>query len=87
MDLFPPKVVDGLPPTPATCLPEGETGSEEELEKGEKARRRENFTTLRREDEGRRSSDEYHVYIIYTHIATHTHTYIIICIYICIICI
>ena len=72
-DLFPPKVVDGLPPTPATCLPEGETGSEEELEKGEKARRRgENFTTLRREDEDRRSSDEYHVYIyIYTYSYTH----------------
>ena len=32
------EVVDGLPPTPATCLPEGETGSEEEVEKGEKAR-------------------------------------------------
>ena len=31
------QVVDGLPPTPATCLPEGETGSEEEVEKGEKA--------------------------------------------------
>lgn len=30
-------MVDGLPPTPATCLPEGETGSEEEVEKGEKA--------------------------------------------------
>ena len=26
-----------MPPTPATCLPEGETGSEEEVEKGEKA--------------------------------------------------
>eukprot|EP00913_Durusdinium_trenchii_P007372 g6931.t1 len=26
-----------MPPTPATCLPEGETGSEEEAEKGEKA--------------------------------------------------
>ena len=35
---MPPEVVDGLPPTPATCLPEGETGSEEEVEKGEKAR-------------------------------------------------
>ncbi|CAK9058159.1 unnamed protein product, partial [Durusdinium trenchii] len=29
--------VDYMPPTPATCLPEGETGSEEEAEKGEKA--------------------------------------------------